>query len=358
MLNLHRITVLFGILFCLVLITIQPVFSDTFSNDPSNSQDTLIVSTDKSSYTDGDKIIISGQVGQPIPGFSVVIRIQTPNGNLLSTKQVDVPDGGQYSTTINAGGSSWLEEGTYTILAQYGVKNISSHTTFDFKKSIPLPSGQSQPTSEQPQTATSQIPQQSNPEPQMKIDLSGNNLFVIVGAIIAAIIAAVAGIVIYFLSKSKKPGGVPNSPGNVGQPPTMVDHKTLELQDQIVYLEITLQYPDRKSSTSRYNRDDERIGSEGGYLLSIKLESKDEPLMTEIADVIEKYGFNTPLVNFQNHKSFKTSQNVSVGEANQIFEEICYYLEKKFPKKPPVSGSKDPTHVQDNIEPPKVPDDY
>ena len=63
--------------------------------------------------------------------------------------------------------------------------------------------------------------------------------------------------------------------------------------------------------------------------------------MTEITDSIEKYGFNSPLVNFQNHKSFKRSQNVSVGEAYQIFEEICYYLEKKSPKKKMESG---PSH--------------
>ena len=179
---------------------IPPAFSDTYSNNPSNSQDTLTVSTDKSIYTDGDKIIVSGQVGQPVSGFPVVIRIQTPNGNLLSTKQVDASPDGQYSATINAGGSSWLEEGMYTIFAQYGIKNISAQTTFDFKKSIPQTSGQSPSASEQPQTTPSQIPQQSNPEPPMKFDLSGNNLFIILGAIIAVIV----GIVIYFVSQSSK----------------------------------------------------------------------------------------------------------------------------------------------------------
>jgi hypothetical protein len=132
-----------------------------------------------------------------------------------------------------------------------------------------------------------------------------------------------------------------------GQPSTMTAHKTLELQNQTVYLEITLQHPDGKSSTSVYNRDDERISSEEGYLLAIKLETRDESLMTEITDVIEKYGFNTPLVDYENHKSFKRSQNVSIIEANQIFEEICYYLEKKFPKKSTESIREYPMIVQD-----------
>lgn len=216
--------VLFGILLCLVLINIQPGFSDIYSNNtnqrvtsPENSlpQNTLTVSTDKSHYTDKDMIVVSGLVGYPIPGFPVIIRIQTPNGNLLSTQQVMVSSDGTYSKFIYAGGNSWLQEGTYTIFAQYGVKNISAQTTFDFKKSItpvtqqPQTTGQpqtyQQPTTagqpstyQQPQTSPSQIIQQSNPEPQMKIDLSGNNLFVIVGAIIAAI----AGIAIYFVSSS------------------------------------------------------------------------------------------------------------------------------------------------------------
>lgn len=222
--NLPRITFLFSILLCLILINIQPAFSDIYSNNtnpqvtsPENSlpQNTLTVSTDKSHYTDGDMIAVSGLVGYQIPGFPVIIRIQTPNGNLLSTQQVTVSSDGTYSKFIYAGGNSWLQEGTYTIFAQYGVKNISAQTTFDFKKSIPQvtqqpqttgqPQTYQQPTTtgqpstyQQPQTSPSQIIQQNNPEPQMKIDLSGNNLFVIVGAIIAV----VAGITIYFVSSS------------------------------------------------------------------------------------------------------------------------------------------------------------
>lgn len=217
--SLPRITFLFSILLCLILTNIQPAFSDTYSNNaspqvtsPENSlpQDTLTVSTDKSLYTDGDKILVSGLVGYTVPGFPVIVRIQTPNGNLLSTQQVTVSSDGTYSKFINAGGNSWSQEGTYTIFAQYGVKNISAHTTFDFKKSMPQvtqqPQTYPQPTTtgqpstyQQPQTPPSQIPQPSNPEPPM-IDLSGNNLFIIIGAVIAVI----AGLVINFVSKSSR----------------------------------------------------------------------------------------------------------------------------------------------------------
>jgi hypothetical protein len=312
-------------------------------------QDTLTVSTDKYYYTDGDKIYVSGQVGQALSGFPVVIRIQTPNGNLLSVQQVVISSDGTYSATIHAGGNSWLEEGTYTILVQYGTKNLSAQTTFDFKKSMPQ-------TTEQPQTTSPQTITESNPAPQMKIDLSGNSLLVVtIGMIVTVVIAR---IIIYFVRKSKRSGGI-KSQGNKNLPPIMVDHRTLELRGNTVYLEITVQYQNGKSSKSWNRGTDKRIGStDGGYLLAINLENRDESLMTEIADAIEKYGFNSPLDNYQNHKSFKSSKDISDGEASQIFEEICYYLEKKFPKKPTASGYKDPMHVQGSTEPSKVEPKY
>lgn len=303
-------------------------------NNPSNQQtpppnttiqqDTLTVSTDKFYYTDNDKIFVSGQVGQAVSGFPVVIRIQTPNGNLLSTQQVTTSPDGAYSTVINAGGNSWIQEGTYTIFAQYGVKNISAQTTFDFKKTTPIPSGQSQPTQEQPQTP--QTPQENTPGLQMKIDLSGNTLYIIIGAIIAVI----AGISIYFVSKSKKSDTVSTEiPPQFGRGDAS---RIIELKGKTIYVDITVQYPDRKSSSSWNYGTDRKIGSGsgGGYLLTVNLNKRDKSLMTEIVDIIEKYGFNSLLVNFQNHKSFKSSQDVGTTKAMVLLDEICYDLETKY----------------------------
>ena len=181
-------------IFCLVVVNIQSAFSDTYSNNPSDlqvsqsynslPQDTLTISTDKSNYTDGDKIVISGHVKDALSGYPVVFGILTPNGNLLSRQQVPVSSDDTYSMTINAGGNSWIQQGTYTVFAQYGPNiNVHAWTTFNFKKSTPLPTGQSLPTPEEPLTAPSQIPQQNNSEPQMKIDLSGNTLLIIIGVL-------------------------------------------------------------------------------------------------------------------------------------------------------------------------------
>jgi hypothetical protein len=276
------------------------------SPDNSLLQDTLTVSTDKSSYTDGDTIIVSGQVGQYVTGFPAIIRIQTPNGNLLSTKQVDVSSGGQYST----------------IFAQYGVKNLSAQTTFDFKKSIPLPPGQSPPTTEQPQTPPSQTPQESNSETQMKIDLLGNNLFIIIGAIIAAIV----GIVIYFIKKKTSEPRFEE-----------VSKRSLELQGKTANLEMGIEHRD------------------GVYVLTINLENRDMQLMEGIVDAIGKYGFDNPSFNDQRHESFKSSRYANKKEANSLFEDICYDLEKRItPTTDPGSG-KGPIHESTiNTEPLKV----
>jgi len=288
-------------------------------------------------------IAVSGLVGYHVPGFPVIIRIQTPNGNLLSTQQVTVSADGTYSKFIHAGGNSWLQEGTYTIFAQYGVKNISAQTTFDFKKSIPQGSQQPQTTGQpstfqqpqttgqpstfqQPQTIPSQIPQQSNSALQMMFDLLGNNLFIIIGVIIAVII----GITIYFVSKSKKSDSASTIiPPQFGRGDAS---RIIELEGKTVYIDMTVEYPDRKSSSSWNYGTDRKIGSGsgGGYMLTISLKKKDKSLMTEIVNVIEKYDFNSLLVNFQNHKSFKSSQEVGSGKAMVLLDEICYDLETRF----------------------------
>ena len=346
-----KIIFLFAILLCLNTINVQSAFSDNYTNNanpqgttPDNSlpQNTLTVSTDKSHYTDGDMIVVSGLVGYQIQGYPVIIRIQTPNGNLLSTQQVTVSLDGTYSKFIHAGGTSWLQEGTYTIFAQYGVKNISAQTTFEFKKSIPQESQQSQTneqpstlqqpqttgqpsTLQQPQTTPTQIPQQSDSALQLIFDLSGNNLIVI-----GVIIAVIVGITIYFVSKSKK-----SDPTSTIFPPQFGRgdaSRIIELEGKTAYIDITVEHPDRKSSSSWNYGTDRKIGSGsgGGYMLTISLKKKDKSLMTEIVNVIEKYDFNSLLINFQNHKSFKSSEDVGSGKAMVLLDEICYDLETRF----------------------------
>jgi len=91
------------------------------------------VETDKTSYNDGDKIMISGSVASFLYGTPVSVIIRNPIGNIVYISQVDLSNGSStYSTTISAGGALWQAAGAYTVTAQYGSQDRQATTTFNF----------------------------------------------------------------------------------------------------------------------------------------------------------------------------------------------------------------------------------
>ena len=92
----------------------------------------VTVTTDKQSYDDGDKIIISGSTRDHLTGTSVTIMIRNPVGNLIKVDQIDLASGGLYSTTMTAGGALMQIAGVYQILVQYGDKDKTAQTMFVF----------------------------------------------------------------------------------------------------------------------------------------------------------------------------------------------------------------------------------
>ena len=100
------------------------------------------VSTDSSSYTTGNSIVISGfiknlsEYEQP-----VVLMIVSPDGNIVTIQQILPDSSGNYSVTVKAGGTM-NSNGEYEIRAQYGAQKIT--TTFIFTTS----SAPNVPTSE------------------------------------------------------------------------------------------------------------------------------------------------------------------------------------------------------------------
>ena len=109
---------LFGILITSVGST--PVFGENES---------VIVTTDKSSYLDGEIISISGQVQDPF-GIGITLMMISPNGNIVSIAQTEVDSDNQFSKNITLGGPLMKEEGTYIITVQYGEESIK--TSFEF----------------------------------------------------------------------------------------------------------------------------------------------------------------------------------------------------------------------------------
>jgi len=97
------------------------------------TNDSIVVETDKLIYSDGDTIMIFGEVRDLYSGTPVSVIVKSPIDELVLIAQVEVSDNKTFSTEITAGGSLMNINGTYTVTAQYGTVNRSASTTFDFQ---------------------------------------------------------------------------------------------------------------------------------------------------------------------------------------------------------------------------------
>jgi len=86
----------------------------------------------KNSYSDREKIRISGHVEELLSQTPVTLQIFSPNGNLVTIAQIQVDTDGTFYTELTAGGPTWASQGTYTIKALYGSNSRTTETTFYF----------------------------------------------------------------------------------------------------------------------------------------------------------------------------------------------------------------------------------
>ena len=103
------------------------------STEPKPTEPNITTQTDKTSYVNGDTIVISGGVKSFVEGTPLTIQILDPDKNLVQIAQIDVAKDGKYTTTIKATGALWKKSGTYTLKVQYGLPNVVAETNFDFK---------------------------------------------------------------------------------------------------------------------------------------------------------------------------------------------------------------------------------
>jgi plastocyanin len=97
----------------------------------------VIVTTDKTSYNNGDTLTISGSVPDYISDTPVTIKIIDPKGDVVKVDQVDVKSDRTFSTTITDDtGILWQTSGTYQVTAIYGSMDRTSKTTFQFSGSV------------------------------------------------------------------------------------------------------------------------------------------------------------------------------------------------------------------------------
>jgi len=93
--------------------------------------ESIIVTTDKSSYLEGEMISISGEIKNIALGNQLSIVIQAPNGNIVTLDQITVGSDKQFSTEIKLGGKLMKQEGTYTIKVTQDENNLVI-TSFEF----------------------------------------------------------------------------------------------------------------------------------------------------------------------------------------------------------------------------------
>ena len=111
---------LFGIL--ITSIGVSPAFGENES---------VTVTTDKLSYSEGETILISGEIEYLTLGNEITIMVISPNGNIAEIAQMKVSSDKQFSTEINPSGSYWKISGTYTIRITQD-KNNQVTLSFEF----------------------------------------------------------------------------------------------------------------------------------------------------------------------------------------------------------------------------------
>ena len=95
-------------------------------------QNSIIVTTDKASYSEGETILVTGEVRDLYSGTPVSMIVTAPNGNVVSIAQITIGADKKFSAEITAGGSLMKSGGAYSITVQYGTENRSATTSFEF----------------------------------------------------------------------------------------------------------------------------------------------------------------------------------------------------------------------------------
>lgn len=108
-----------------------PIYGQIMEGTPITAP--IAVSTDKSTYETGDKIVVNGIVARAGDG-AVTIQIVGPDEsqNRVGINQVNLNIDGTFETEFVAGGPLMNRDGTYTVKAQYGSSTIAEATaTFE-----------------------------------------------------------------------------------------------------------------------------------------------------------------------------------------------------------------------------------
>jgi predicted secreted protein with PEFG-CTERM motif len=118
--------------YALIAILLSSVASVT-TLGTAYAQTGFTVTTDKTDYTTGEDITVSGNVGQTPTGQPLLIQVFNPNGAAYRFDQVQASEigaDGSYSYAFRVGGNLGVS-GEYEVRVTYG--GVTRTTTFDFE---------------------------------------------------------------------------------------------------------------------------------------------------------------------------------------------------------------------------------
>lgn len=119
-----------------IILTVSIMTLGILTASAQTSSASISVTTDKTVYSDGDQMTISGTVSTQL-NVPVSIVIKDPSGNLVLLGQVSPNPNGTYSTTVTAGGPLWTAVGSYGVYVTYGSTSSTAKTTFEFTGFLP-----------------------------------------------------------------------------------------------------------------------------------------------------------------------------------------------------------------------------
>ncbi len=120
-------------LFAILIASIGGGLAFAQTPDQFGPGESIVLTTDKASYGDGDTILVTGEVRDLLSGYQISLQVFEPRfGNMVYLDQFPVGPDKKFSVEITAGGNLFKSEGSYTILIQYGGQSRTAETTFEF----------------------------------------------------------------------------------------------------------------------------------------------------------------------------------------------------------------------------------
>lgn len=115
---------------CLSVLAVSAILVAGMALTPIYAQGALEVMTDKGSYSDGETVQVTGQVGQMMRGQAVALMVLAPNNNVVEIGQLTVASDGSFSKDVIAGGNLWKSAGDYTVKVTYGGNTAQTMISF------------------------------------------------------------------------------------------------------------------------------------------------------------------------------------------------------------------------------------